>query len=458
MTISESSLLSWLNSFPEVQALSIPNFTDFRDGFGIATLWNTFGTPKIDPTTLQQASGSTAWIAWMKNLRVIDSVIGPAAGARGVRERCDFAAIARKGQLEDLIKFIKPLILLSLSSPLKKDIIQRIRSLPSAVQKDIRAVIESYQNRKKGETGNETLEDEISELKDQIATLEEEIENLDREAENAAKTEAAGQTELIKQTTESLAEVTDENEELRGLLSNSRAKKLDLRTEIAKLKARAVPPELARETGRKSELVQQLSVLEKSMSEFESLGESLVEMRKKCRKEQARVGKLDQTIASIKDELTTSIQLSHKYGAVTEADDVIENELNESVAELANRISQCEIDLVVLMEAIGAGESGVPPEVLAEQATLKKVISRMLKKKKRLEDENAEKRQLREEMGRIKKLMEDQTAEVEAELDKFSAEINTKNAALTSWLSFSTALESWRQSATFLSALRQKYL
>jgi hypothetical protein len=76
------------------------------------------------------------------------------------------------------------------------------------------------------------------------------------------------------------------------------------------------------------------------------------------------------------------------------------------VPELANRISQLEVELAVLKDALKDGQSS------KEHDELRKTNSRLLKRKKALEGESVKKRQLREELQRVQKLMVDQREEV----------------------------------------------
>jgi hypothetical protein len=101
---------------------------------------------------------------------------------------------------------------------------------------------------------------------------------------------------------------------------------------------------------------------------------------------------MEEEIKSLKDEITTCVQLAEKYSAAG-LDDVApaENETKEPVPELANRISQLEVEIAVLNDSLESGQTGIPLELAKEHEDLKKVISRLLKWKKSTRGRECEK-------------------------------------------------------------------
>ena len=141
-----SGLLEWMNTFPEVKELGVTSFLDVRDGVAIATLWNCISPKKVDVAALGKPSGGTDWVVIRKNLGTIDTVITPVLTEKKLRgsERIDLTAIARKGQVEDLIRFVQPLVMVSLNCPIKRDVVARIKGLSPNGRKVIKTILEAH--------------------------------------------------------------------------------------------------------------------------------------------------------------------------------------------------------------------------------------------------------------------------------------------------------------------------
>jgi chromosome segregation ATPase len=455
-----AALFEWMNTFPDVKALGANSLSDFRDGFAIAHVWNAIATPRIDPTTLAKPRDSKDWISFLRNLRAIDQILAPAYAQRGFRERPDITGLARRGEPDDMAKFIQPLLAIAVQSENKTEILNRIKTLSVASQTALKGTLEAFSGAEKSEEGGQ-IGSEIAAVKKKIEEFEMELREIGKARPATAGAEEA---ELLGRTKEALAEVERESEDLKERLVKARAAKEKVRVEYAAAKRRHTDSvQRARqqesEAVAKKEATESIALIESSLLQYQELESELTEWRQKTKALEVEVGSVEEEVRALKDEITTSVQLAEKYGAAgLEGVVPAENEAKETVPELANRISQLEVEIAVLKDSLESGQSGIPTDLSKEQDELKKTISRLLKRKKALDAASVKKRQLREEMQRVQKLMVDQREEVERELEKLAEEINVRNVELTNWLSFSSSFEALGQSPTFISELRQKYL
>lgn len=603
MTSEGEALLDWMNTFPEVQPLNIANFADLRDGKGIALLWNTVHQNKINVEALGTPNGPADWLTCLKNLREVDKVMSPVLTEKGLREKVDITKISRQGNEEELVKFTSPLVIIAASSPLKREVITRIKSLSPQNRKVIQSIIQNFAQKKKeasaaktptasptptpkpptpetkndqsdqklepeaknsqtnqtqsdqtnnektspqakneiqqpqpSDSGNtastppetqqpnlsepqqaqpseksevpqnpqpqtklesspqpmktENFEILVREAESQIEALKKEIESKDaqlvqlqEQANKKFKKADQSKAQYIDQTERMIADIIHENNENNEKLERLRKDDQAAQNELVAMKARIdVLQGLAQKTmadhQKKRELFDSTKKLEDTITEnayLEAQIQQLQEKQKKINgpekpKSQSNSilddendilspQQMDEEIEKLKEDITTSIMLAEKYGNATSEDITpAENENHETVPELATRITQMEIELAVINDAVKSGQSGIPPDLLKEQKELSKVIKKLMKRREELENDVKLRDQLRQDMRRVQQTMVEQREEVERELEKLTDDINARNIDLTNWLSFASSFDSWRKSPTFLTELRKKNL
>jgi myosin heavy subunit len=454
----EECLFSFVTSFPEIQALNPPDFMSLRDGIAIATLWNLISSPKVNVSVLTQWSSSGDWLVVFKNLRVIDQVIAPVLQAMGIWQEIKIMEIAKKNSKEELAKFITPLVLVALHSPIKKDVVARMKRLSKDHQNILQKIIESKQigtqqqeESQSSKAQIQSTELEIESIKKSISELEQKLRDLEAQSKRTFRKVDEGQAHLISQTSDLLSSILVENSELNyelQRLQSTENELLESRDRVSRLQKEN---EGSSEKMRVSQCIESLS---SGLRRGNRMTKRLVELQKQHNEVENQVLAQNKEINLLKDEITTAVQLGEKY--VSTSSEPAENEGDESVTELANRISQLDSEIAILKDAIESGENIVSPNIIKEQEDLKRMIGRLLKQKKRLAADSDRRSNVRLEMHRIQQLMVDQREEVELELARLTADVNQRNLELMDWLSFSTSFESWRGSSTFLSDLRRK--
>ncbi|KAH0795728.1 hypothetical protein GPJ56_000358 [Histomonas meleagridis] len=490
-----------MNSFPEVNALGATSFIDFRDGFGIATLWNLISTQKIDISLLKKPSNQKDSITIMKNLRAIDQVIAPVLTERGIRERVEFTSISFQSNENELIKYVCPLVIVAIASPLKKEIVARIKTLSSQNQKIIKEIIQNYTAKKKAPvaTSSQTtapqqsaqppkpekpsngptqitekidnpeirikkLEIEISQYKKQIQDYESKLAEFQGQAkQNSTKVDQA-QSDIISQTEQILSEAILYNEKKVKEIEQSKSEKETLEKEYQRLKQTINYLETHSsqdnsESQKKNQYLSSIKLLDESLREYTSFNSQHSSLQSQLDSIKEEINKLSDQITFYKDEITTSILLAEKYGTITANIEITEEtDTTETVTELASRISQLEAQLAVLQDGQVNGDDGVPKELAQEQKDLTKIVSNLLKRKKQQESAAEQCKQLRSDLQRVQHMIVDQREEVENELEKLTDDINAKNVEISDWLSFSSSFDSWRNSPTYINELRNKYI
>jgi DNA repair exonuclease SbcCD ATPase subunit len=429
-----AALFEWMNTFPDVQALGASSLSDFRDGLAVALVWNAIAAPPIDASALARPRDSADWISCLKNLRAIDQVLSPTFAAHGYTDRPDITSIARKALPEDVARLVQPLLAVAVQCPMKAEILSRIKGLSVPTQKILKGLLEKSQPAAPDPAGDR----EIAAMRKQIEEYEAQLREREasgREAEQLRERLRKAQADQEK----AQSEFDDAKRRYEEAVQNSRREATD--------------------TALKSNIIDQIKLIESALTEYKSVEDEVAEWRQKTKALEVEIGAMDEEIRRLKDEITTSVQLAERYGAPG-LDDVVpaENEAKETVPELANRISQLEVEIAVLKDSLESGQTGIPAEVAREHEELKRATAKLLKRKKALEADAVKKHELRSEMQRVQKLMVDQREEVERELGKLADEINLRNIELTNWLSFSSSFDAWRQSSTFISELRQNYL
>lgn len=616
------ALLAWMNTFPEVQPLNVTNFIDLRDCKGIALLWNAVHPNKINVDALGTPNGPADWLTVLKNVREVEKVTSPVLTEKGLKERVDITKLSRQGSEEELVKFISPLVIIAASSPLKREVIARIKSLSPQNRKVIQTIIQNFAQKKKEANASKSsttttapppktaasppnttaastpptpdtkkveteqnppaplnndnkpsapaevsntqeapktaeekqpeqspqssqqsqsqpqpsqqteqqpqpsspsekveasqqpqpqtpqakpepepvqsnqpmktenfellvreAESQIEQLKKDIESRDAQITQLQEQANKKFKKADQSKAQYIDQTERMIADIIHENEENNEKLEQLRHDDQAAQNNLIAMKARidalqGVAQKTMADHQKRRDLFNSIKKLEDTITENAYLDSQIQHLQENLKKinspqnnqknsnsllddenETLSPQQMDEEIEKLKEDITTSIQLAEKYGNSTnESIKPAENENHETVTELAARITQMEIELAVIKDAVQSGHSGVPPDLQKEQKELKKVIKKLMERKEELLNDMKLREQLRLDMRRVQQTMVEQREEVEKELEKQTDDINARNVDLTNWLSFSSSFDTWRRSSTFLTDLRQSYL
>ena len=482
-----SGLMEWMNTFPEVNALGLTSFLNTRDGFAIATLWNCISPKKIDLSSLGKPSSETDWLTIRKNLGIIDTVITPVLTEKKLRpsERIDLTAIARKSQIDDLIRLVEPLVMVSLSCSIKKDVVTRIKGLSPNGRKVIKTVIESFKRpdtkpAPAPEPSPEAtdppvpvdeataLERETAAAKQRIKDLHEKLKLLQEQSEKMYRKANQGQAQEISEMEQRLEDTVSLNNDLEARIAVTKKREEDLERRLAvMLRKQEVLKEVKeryrQEAEAKRSLEQKINAIDDAIARKRALDSKLVKIREEREKQQREAelmdGFGDEEIRHIKDDIKATVDLEDKYGAPddgTEPSDADDNE--ETVTELAARISQMEIEITILNDEIASGRSGIPKDTQMVHAELQKVIAQLRARKSALEDEQKLSVLLREDLQRVQTMIVSQREEIESEIAALARTVNAQNLDLTGWISYANAFDAWESSRTFMDGLKNQYL
>ena len=473
-----SGLLEWMNTFPEVAELGITSFVNVRDGIAIATLWNCISSKQIDVSSLGKPTSETDWLTARKNLAAVDAVIGPVLTETNLRkERIDLTSIARKSSVDDLVQMVEPLVIVAIRSPIKTDVLTRIKSLSPNGKRVIKAIIDAFKKAKaeqsepakEEKTGDQVkpLEDEIAATKTRIAALNEKLKALQAQSGKIYRKANQGQAQEIADMEQRLEETVNGNRELEAQLENAKKQEGEMEKRLSLLVRKQevlkeVKERYRREMEAKQDLEARIKQLEQAIlkkrrvvNQIEKAKEDLVKQRQE---NEAGAADVEHEIQEIKDAIKITVDLAEKYGASDDGESAADaDECEESVTELAARISQMEIEIAILNDEIASGKSGIPQDTQAVHDELKKVLGKLIRKKNRLEKEKKQRASLREDLQRVQTMIVTQHEEVERELESLAVDINARNIDLTNWLSYSSTFDSWRRSPTFMSELRSRY-
>ena len=495
-------LFSFLNTFPELRELGAKSLIEFRDGFGIATLWNLISAQKIDISKLKKPANQKDSITIMKNLRVIDQVICPITTEKGLRERVEFTLISFQSNLAELTKYISPLVILALSSPLKAEVVKRIKGLSPQDRKAIKQIIQEFSDKKRGNVsgnshaaskkdssvkaknedsdakkesvpridGSESIEIKVrmlemekEKLDKDIGAMEGKLEALKEEENKSSKKHDQSGGNGLSQTEQILMDIMTKNEEKRKEIAGYKLQKENLMKEYQKMvqitnNLEKMSVNSTSDTQIRNNLINSIKLLEDSYKKYNNYKTKISNLQNEKNEIIKEISNSETLINIHKEEITTSIQLAEKYGINNDDIQIAENEANESVPELANRITQLELQLALLKDDLQNGNSGVPKELIDEQKKLKKTVKQLLELKKEKEKQLDDIKKLREELKRVHQLIVDQREEFEKELEDLTDDINAKNIELSNWISYSNSFSSWKNSSTFITELRKKYL
>jgi hypothetical protein len=288
------ALLAWLNSFPELQHLQATSLSDFRDGVGLCLLWNSFASPSIDVASLAKPKDSSDWLSCMRNLRALDQTTAPVLSKR---EKADLSAIARKGQIDELVKFIQPFLIAYLGCPAAAE---QLKGLDPTVQFAIWLLV------------GPDMEQEVVSMRSLVGDLEGQLRTLDVQAMKFTKADA-GEADLIARTEEMIGELEAESAQISGRLPALKIEEDRRRCEFDSLKASSNHLIQAKEAY--NDRLQEVTLLDTSLSDFLEKKEQIKRMRIEREPLENDVRGIEAEIEELKAEITTAIQLAEKYRA-----------------------------------------------------------------------------------------------------------------------------------------------
>ena len=248
-----SGLLEWMNTFPEVANLGITSFVNVRDGIAIATLWNCISSKQIDVASLGKPTSETDWLTARKNLAAVDTVIGPVLTESNLRkERLDLTSIARKSSVDGLVQMVEPLVLVAVRSPIKADVLARIKGLSPNGRRVIKAIIDAYKKARaeQSEPAKEEkaadlvkpLEDEVAATKARIAALNEKLKTLQAQSGKIYRKANQGQAQEIADMEQRLEETVNANRELEVQIENAKNQEGEMEKRLSLLVLLPLPP------------------------------------------------------------------------------------------------------------------------------------------------------------------------------------------------------------------------
>ena len=277
-----------------------------------------------------------------------------------------------------------------------------------------------------------------------------------------------GQAQEIAEMEQRLEDTIGMNQDLESRIMTTQKREEDLERKLAVMTRkqevwREVKERYRQETEAKQRLSRTISEIEDSLTlkrGLDSRLEKALATRDQQQKEAEKIEALgDEQIRQIKEDIKATVDLGDKYGASDDGTDPVDTDENdESVTELAARISQMEIEITILNDELASGKSGIPKDTQIVHQELQKVIAKLKERKASLEDEKKQRAMLREDLQRVQTMIVSQREEIEKEIETLAQTVNTSNLDITRWLSYSNASDSWEETTTFMSRIKSQYL
>ena len=297
----------------------------------------------------------------------------------------------------------------------------------------------------------------IEKLKQEIQSKERRLEILKNEANKKHNDKEDSMQESILENVESLIEkVMKENVSLKSTLVNKRNELDQAKTEIAKLTG--IVEVLSHIRGgsqqtneENKDLQESITKLEKSIEKRPLLYQDIAMLKQEINDSNIKNKETDDKITKIKGDLRTSIDIATKYEQATlkDVDDSkLEDLEGKSVMELMLHVNALEVELA----------SGTPQEIVEQQTQYKKVITKLDRMKKKIEQEVGMTAEMRNDLQRVQQELIGRRENVEESIAKLTETINSKNEKITQWLALSASLKASKEvQPTLISSLRNKY-
>lgn len=455
-----TGLFEFLNSFPEVAELHLTSFSELSSGVGIAVMWNACSEKKISVEGLAKPTSETDWLSRYKNLRTIDTVISSFTIEKGWRpnESVDLMGIS-KGDVGKLVNYIQPLVMVSLSSPIKKEVVTRMKGLSESTRKILKEILQMYQARKSDQPSElKSLQEEIERRKKHILDMESEMTELQKGNKSPKKSNPASLD--IGAIKAKFDEYSSRCESLRGELSSLEEKENNVTREHWRIQKRYdnlkanSKPSMKQQTNDLKLAIEQFELALKKKQDQTELDIKISQMRETVDFIKQDIQKAKDEKRSLREKLKGEIDLSNKYAPNDMTTEPASIKTSMSIPELITTIDT----MLFWLADIESGSSTKLQEVELEMKERHKELSHLAAEKARQEKLKQEGLALREDLKRVQQDTIEQQEKSNIEIEKLTDEINSSNVALTDWLSYSSAFDAWRSSPTFMSELRSKYL
>ena len=224
---------------------------------------------------------------------------------------------------------------------------------------------------------------EKEKLDKDIGAMEGKLEALKEEENKSSKKHDQSGGNGLSQTEQILMDIMTKNEEKRKEIAGYKLQKENLMKEYQKMvqitnNLEKMSVNSTSDTQIRNNLINSIKLLEDSYKKYNNYKTKISNLQNEKNEIIKEISNSETLINIHKEEITTSIQLAEKYGINNDDIQIAENEANESVPELANRITQLELQLALLKDDLQNGNSGVPKELIDEQKKLKKTVKQLL--------------------------------------------------------------------------------
>lgn len=480
----EKCLLSFLNTFEGIPELNLKTAVDLLATKAIALIWNQISPSKIDVDKLDTPKNETDWFAIFKNLRAYEQVIAPAIQDKNIRNKPDLASLSRNRNKEDIINYANPLVYVAMRSEFKATVVANIKQQPKEVQTYLMKYLkwtqqqENAPQQEKPASAQPTApstpirsaaphqdsqkiiaekQAKIAQLKAEIAVSENRLNQIKQQvASKPAEDNDDQNSAIIDSTEKSITKILNDNKQLKEQLTQKRTELDETKTELAKMSGIVEVLSKLRSRNDNNEvssekIAEEIKKLNEAVAKRPGLYTEIAELRQNTNEQKKVNDNLSKQIEKMKEELTVVIQIESKYESSADNVTLPEGENNENeeqdVMTLWREVNALEVDLA----------SGVTPKINEEQNNYKKIITKLDRKKKRLEKQIEDTANMRNDLQRVQEELILRQESVEKIVDNLQTEINKKNEEITKWLALTTSFRASRESSSLISQMRQKY-
>ncbi|EAY04039.1 hypothetical protein TVAG_055250 [Trichomonas vaginalis G3] len=479
----EKCLIGFLNTFPGIAELNLQTSVDLLITKAIPLIWNQISPSKIDIDKLEVPKNDTDWFSIFKNLRAYEQVIAPAIQDKNIRTKPDLPSLSRNRNQAYIINYVNPLIYVAMRSEMKPTVVANIKQLPKEIQTYLMKYLKWTQQQEANQqapapavssaqsTAPSTPEKapladnqkiiaekqaRIALLKSEISASESKLSQLKQQLADKSSNQSEDKNSAIIDNIETLISKTvSEKAQFKEQLNQKRSELEETKIELAKMTGIVEVLSKLRNKSENNEvssekLTEDYNKLKEAIEKRPELYKNIAELNLNIKEQKAKNTKLSKSLEKMKEELEVAIQIESKYDSASNAsaeEKEPEIEENPDVMALWKEVNSLEVDLA----------SGVTPKIIEEQNNFKKFITKLDRKKKRLEKQIEDTANMRNDLQRVQEELILRHENGEKIVDNLTQEINKKNEEITKWLALTTSFRASRETSSLISQMRQKY-
>ena len=468
-----SAILEWMNTFDCVKETPLQTANDVLTTKALALIWNFINENQVPLEKLETPKNDTDWLTILKNLRVIDSVVGPILTEKKFRtQKADLTTLSRSREPQEIATFVMPYILIGMQCENRSKVIANIKKCSQKTQQFIMQYIKSSNlkpNKQKQQTVPKTPEKPANEEAKSVQSEPKKEEQESKPEEKPQESEKEKPKEIIEEKPKE--NVEDKNQKLREeqrIIAEKTKLIEQLRLEIQgkERKLEQLKTEKKKKPSDKSDSIQENildtveSQIEKITNENKALKSDLTNKRAELDQSKTELAKITGIVEVLSHIRGSTKQTEEEIQRTTAAIDKIQKavdrrpELYQEIATLKQQISDANkaneetaatitrvkndlrtrIDIATKYETSGSASADVPVEEGDENEDIMQLVIKVneLEVKKEsgvtqdmLDEQTLFKKHITK-LDRLKKKMEKQsevTAQMRNDLQRVQQEL-----------------------------------